>query len=154
MLLGLKMTPVAIQRAMDVVLFPVKRQPALVYLDDTSAFSKNVSNVMAHLWQALALLGNAEVTLKLKKCSFFAKKTNCLVPGRQPGRLELSKATTTTVLKLSDPTTESKQRSFLSFATYFAIMFQSFQPLQHSWTNGYEKATSHCSLPLQWPKMM
>lgn len=61
---GLKNVPGTSQRAMDVILFPVKRQFVLVYLDDTVLFSRSLRNHINHVEHILSLLQDAGAYLK------------------------------------------------------------------------------------------
>lgn len=64
---GLRNEQGPFQRAMVVVLAPVKWQTALVYLDDAVMFSKILEEHITHVRQALTLSREAGVTFKLKK---------------------------------------------------------------------------------------
>lgn len=63
----LKNAPATIQRATDVAGPLVKGHSALVYLDGTAVFSKDVNNHMAPLRHVLMLLRDVGVRLKQKK---------------------------------------------------------------------------------------
>jgi Reverse transcriptase (RNA-dependent DNA polymerase) len=61
------------QRAIDIIFSGVKWKTCLVYLDDVIVFSQSKKDHLAHVAEALTILGNAGLSLKLKRCHFFAK---------------------------------------------------------------------------------
>lgn len=71
---SLKDAPGTSQRAMGDIPSAVKGQYALVYLDDTVAFSKTVFNPRSQLPPVLGLLSEARVLFQLKECFFFHDK--------------------------------------------------------------------------------
>lgn len=77
------------QRSMDVMLSSARLQSALVHLDDIMVFLQNPNLHIAHLGQVLTLLRDEGVTLKLKKCFFFAEKIDYLEHAIRPERPEL-----------------------------------------------------------------
>jgi Reverse transcriptase (RNA-dependent DNA polymerase) len=70
---GLRNAPATFQRAIDIILSGVKWKTCLVYLDDVIVFSGSRSAHLAHVAEVLTLLGNAGLSLKLKKCHFFSE---------------------------------------------------------------------------------
>lgn len=60
--------PGTLQRTMEVMMFSVKWQHVLVYVDDVVVLSKTPANAIEHIRSVLALLQDANVILKLKKC--------------------------------------------------------------------------------------
>lgn len=73
LLSGLKNAPTTFQRIMDVILGTVKWQFALFYFDEIIFFLNTVSEQVEQVRQALQLLSENVVTLKLKKCSCFTE---------------------------------------------------------------------------------
>jgi Reverse transcriptase (RNA-dependent DNA polymerase) len=65
-LLFLHYTPATFQRAIDIILSGVRWKTCLVYLDDVIVFSKSKKDHLAHVAEALNLLGNAGLLIKLK----------------------------------------------------------------------------------------
>lgn len=90
---------------MNVILLSVKWKSALVYLDNTDVFSKTVWEHITYLRQVLTLLRDANVTVKFRKCPFFAKNINYLDHVIRRRRLKIAKTTTKAILELQDPTT-------------------------------------------------
>lgn len=58
-------------RTVDVILFSLKRQQTLLYLDDVSVFSETTAKYMDYVRSVLTVLRDAVVTLNIKKCDFF-----------------------------------------------------------------------------------
>ena len=71
---GLTNAPATFQRALDIILSPVKGQYCLVYIDDTIIFSKSPEEHLVHLDDVISLLDEAGLSLKLNKC-FFTKES-------------------------------------------------------------------------------
>ena len=85
----------------------------MVYLDDVIVFSNSKKDHLAHVAEALTLLGNAGLSLKLKKCHFFAETVDYLGHVIRPGRLGVAKKNTTALQKAPIPRTQTELRSFL-----------------------------------------
>lgn len=60
------------QKTIVVINATVRRQFALVYMDDTVLFCKTLEKYMLHIRETLILLNNAGVTFQLEKCQFTA----------------------------------------------------------------------------------
>ena len=65
---GLSNAPATFQRALDILLSGYKWKHCLVYLDDVIIHSKSGGEHIHHVDEILTTLGNAGVSLKLKKC--------------------------------------------------------------------------------------
>lgn len=63
---GLKNAPATSQRAMDIILAPVKWQHTLLCMGTVVIFSKIFEHHLNHVESALHLIGMAGITLKLK----------------------------------------------------------------------------------------
>jgi Reverse transcriptase (RNA-dependent DNA polymerase) len=50
----------------------------LVYLDDVMVFSRSSKFHLSHVAETLSILGNAGISLKLKKRNLFAETVDCL----------------------------------------------------------------------------
>jgi Reverse transcriptase (RNA-dependent DNA polymerase) len=74
----LRNTPATSQSYIDIILSGVKLKTCLVYLDDVIVFSKSKKDHIAHVAEALTLMGNAGLSLKLKQCHFFAETDDYL----------------------------------------------------------------------------
>ena len=87
---GLKNAPSTFQRTIDIVLATAKWKHAIVYLDDIVIFSRNVEEHMEHIASILAMLRNAGMTLKLKKCYFLQQRVDYLGHIVSPGKLAVA----------------------------------------------------------------
>lgn len=72
-----KNPPATSQRAIDIILGPVKWQHALVYTDDAVIFSNIAEEHLNHVDSILQLINKAGMTLELKKF-FFLDENNYL----------------------------------------------------------------------------
>ena len=88
---GLKNAPATFQRAVDIILFRVKWETALVYLNDVIVYSQTVTEHMMHVREVLRMLHTAGVSLKLAKCAFFDTSVTYLGHVIRPGRLEVER---------------------------------------------------------------
>ena len=91
---GLTNAPATFQRALDIILFGVKWQSCLVYIDDVIVYSKTHEEHIQHLDDVLGLLRAAGGTLKLRKCRFFRTTVKYLGHEITPGRLGVLQAHT------------------------------------------------------------
>ena len=66
-----KKTPAIFQRSVDIILSRVKRQLALVYLDDMIVYPSTAEAHLKHVREVLTLLQSAGVSLNLRKCNVF-----------------------------------------------------------------------------------
>lgn len=81
---------------------------------------------MAYLRQFLTLVKNSGITLKLKICSFLAKKGDYLLHVICPSLLEIAKTTTSAIKVLKNQTSETEVRSILSLCNVFRPFVPSF----------------------------
>ena len=87
---GLRNAPATFQRALDIILSGVRWQTCLIYLDDVIIFSKDIKSHLGHVDEILTLLGQAGITLKLKKCEFFQPRVDYLGHVITPGKLAVA----------------------------------------------------------------
>lgn len=79
---------------MDLFLSTVKMRYVLVYPDDIVIFCGFSSEHIAKVLQALNLLRNAEIIIRLKKCSLFNNTIDYLGNVIRARRLEIASQTT------------------------------------------------------------
>lgn len=89
---------------MNVIHLTVKSQFSLVYPDDIVIFFKSISDHLGHPWLVLGLLLDAQVLLKLKKCSIFDDKTNYLGHVIKLGKVAILENRTNCKSRLKKPT--------------------------------------------------
>lgn len=75
---GLSNAPATFQRMMDVLLAGLKWNSCLVYLDDVVVFSKSINEHIERLEAILLRFRQANLKLKLSKCSFLATSLKVL----------------------------------------------------------------------------
>jgi hypothetical protein len=85
----------------------------LVYLDEVIVFSMSNTDHLAHVSEALTLLGKAVLSLKLNKCHLFAETVDYLGHVFRPGRLGVAEKNTTALKAAPLPCTQTELRSFL-----------------------------------------
>lgn len=94
MFFGLRNTLRTFQGTIDLILFTVKLQSALLYLNDIVAFLKTPEEHICYMPHVLTLLNSAGATLKLKKCKIFGDTIDYLRYVIRPQRLEVASHTT------------------------------------------------------------
>jgi Reverse transcriptase (RNA-dependent DNA polymerase) len=116
---GLRNAPATFQRAIDIILSGVKWKTCLVYLDDVIVFSKSKADHLAHVAEAHTLLGQAGLSLKLKKCHVFAETVDYLGHVIRPGRLRVAEKNTVALTTAPPPRTQTELRSFLGLCNVY-----------------------------------
>jgi Reverse transcriptase (RNA-dependent DNA polymerase) len=91
----------------------------LVYLDDVIVYSGSRSAHLAHVAEVLTLLGNAGLSLQLKKCHFFSETVDYLGHVMRPGRLGVAEKNTTALKTAPLPRTQTELRSFLGLCNVY-----------------------------------
>jgi hypothetical protein len=109
---GLRNAQATFQRAIDIILSGFKWKTCLVYLDDVIVFSQSKKDHLAHVAEALTLPGNAGLSLKLKKCHFFAETVDYLGHVIRPGRLVVTEKNTSALKSPPLPRTQTELRFF------------------------------------------
>ena len=87
---GLKNAPATFQRVVDIILFRVQWQHALIYLDDVIVYSTTVEAHFEHVRDALTLLQTAGVSPKQRNCSFCETSVDYLGHVAHQGKLEVA----------------------------------------------------------------
>lgn len=79
--------PETFQRGLEVILSRFKWITCFVYIEDTIIFSKYVKEHIQRVADIRTALGDAGVTLKIKKCTFFSDTVEYLRHIIKPGKL-------------------------------------------------------------------
>lgn len=87
---GLRNVPTSLQRTLYIIISGVRFWTCLVYLDDVLILSKSVEDHIKHLYEVLQLLQDGDISIKLRKCSFFRKAVDCIGHALLPGRLTVA----------------------------------------------------------------
>lgn len=95
--------PRTFQRTMDFILFSVKRQFVLKYLDDIVVPYKTPEQPIEHVRKVLSLLNSAGAAFKLSKCNFFTYIIAYLYLVIHPRQLEPVFHITDAILGLKPP---------------------------------------------------
>jgi hypothetical protein len=126
---GLRNAPATFHRAIDIILSGVKWKTCSVYLDDVIVFSKSKKDHLTHVAEALTLPGNAGLSLKLKKCHFFAETVDYLGHVIRPGRLNVAEKNTTALKTAPLPRTQTELRSFLGLCNIYRRFVPKFSAI-------------------------
>ena len=123
---GLRNAPATFQRALDIILSGVRWQTCLIYLDDVIIFSKDIKSHLGHVDEILTLLGQAGITLDLKKCKFFQPRVD--YPGHviTPGKLAVALDNTKAFANCTFPRNVTQMPSFLGVANMYRRFIKNF----------------------------
>jgi hypothetical protein len=117
--MGLKNSPLTLQRVMEAVLRGLNWKFSLVYLDDIIVFSKTFSDHLSHLRQIFDRLRTAGLTLHPAKCSFAKKEfrylgdiVNCKDISADPEKV-------TAIETYPVPVNLKQLRAFLGLSGYY-----------------------------------
>lgn len=106
----LKNSPVAFHYVLDIIPSSVNCQFALVFPETIVIFWQTPCKHISRLRLVLSLLKKSDVTLNLRKCTFFTNMIHYSLHFPS-GRLEVASHTTDDICDLNTPTTETKLRS-------------------------------------------
>lgn len=99
----LKNALASFQRAAKTILTRAKWEFALVFPDDTTVFSKSITEPLGHVPIVAELLRKPEVTLKFSKHSFFYNTASFLGQTIRPGKLAVDNKNRKAVRKFLPP---------------------------------------------------
>lgn len=146
--LGLHNAPGLFQRTMNVILSPIKWQFALLYMDNTTIFSRNTDEHISHIRPVFLILHKDGVTLNLKECSLFTEKIEYLRHFIQSDKLEAANRVTEAIGVYSHGTTLMSWNHSSDYATYTGGLFWIFWAKLHSLTRRSERANWRHLIPL------
>jgi hypothetical protein len=92
-------------------------------------FSSSRQAHLQHVNEALTLLGNSGLSLKLKKCHFFSDTVDYLGHVLRPGRLGVAEKNTTALRTAPLPRTQTELRSFLGLCNVYRRFVPHFSAL-------------------------
>jgi hypothetical protein len=95
-----------------------------VYLDDVIVFSPSRKDHLPHVAEALTLLGDAGLSLKLKKCHFFSETVDYIGHVIRPGRSGVAEKNTLALRTAPYPRTQTDLRSFLGLCNVYRRFVQ------------------------------
>ena len=123
---GLCNAPATFQRTLEILLAGLRWKSCLVYLDDIIVFYRSIEDHFTHLGEILAILKEAGLSLKLKKCNFFTKTVDYLGHVIRPGKLEVAEKNTAALQGFKEPTTQTQLRSFLGMCNVYRRFVPNF----------------------------
>ena len=121
---GLNSSPSVYQALMSRVLHNLLGSIAYCYIDDIVIFSKNIAEHFEHLEKVFSRLEEADLTLKLQKCSFFKKEITYL--GYRISRDGISLKDECKIKKAPRPINVKSLQRFLGTANYFRKFIPNF----------------------------
>lgn len=111
--IGFKTHPRLFHRTLDLIRTRFKWKTFLVYMYYRIIFSKDIDEHIHPVDEILTTLGEARVTLKLKKCLFFSTCLEYLGHIINPGRLSIDQTHMKCSKAAKPPTNQSARRLFL-----------------------------------------
>lgn len=104
---------------MDIIRSSVNWKFHLTYLDGIVVFWLSRRDHTTHVRQALSLLQDVGITLKLKKCNVFTRAFDYFSIVIPPQRLEIAAHTTNAIIKLKPSSNITEFFSFLALCNVF-----------------------------------
>lgn len=117
--LGLEIVPVALQRALNVILALRKWQTAIVYLNDVIVFLKDAEQHIRQVDRVLRLMSEGRMSLKLQKCFVLFYNIDYQRHVLLSNKLKVSSKTKKAIKSLSYPTDVYAIRSFLDLCNVY-----------------------------------
>lgn len=114
---------------MDVVLATVEWQYGLVYIDDITIFLMTPKKHLQHSYKLLKLLKKAEMTIKMKKCSFFSETKDYLAYIVAPGKVHVATKTTAAIKALQYRAAATELWSLLGLCNVYRRLVPNFAKL-------------------------
>ena len=130
---GLTNLPAQFQRLMNKILSKYIGKTCLVFLDDIIVFSKTEQEHVQHVREILETIHAANLTLKLKKCSFGQRKVDLLGYVVSEKGISPQESKISAIRDLPNPKTVKEIRSFLGMSGYYRQCIEGYadiaQPL-------------------------
>jgi len=123
---GLTNAPATFQHALDNILYRLKWQLCLVYLDDVIIFSASAELHVKEVDVVLTRLREAGVTLNLERCTWFSDEFEYLGHIVRPGQLHVHCKNIDALKHASFPTTKTQLESFLGMCNVYRCFLKNF----------------------------
>lgn len=114
-------TPAAFKDIIVIILSGVKRNFFYVFLDDIAIFSKISQEQIAYTKIVLRPLDETDITLRLKKCSFFTNSVDDICHVMNPDRLKIVNDTAGAIGELDVHREAAELRSLLGPSNIFSL---------------------------------
>ena len=130
--MGLKNSGCTFQRMMDKILRPLISKVCHVYQDDVIVFFMTAEQHKLDLESVVELLKDAQLKIKLRKCSYFQKEIE--FPGHciAKGHINPTKSKIEALFTYNAPRTVKQLFSFLGLASYYRKFIENFTKLAHA----------------------
>lgn len=122
----IKNLPATFRRAVDIIFSFVKRQYALVYLDDTITVSTSITKQLLHLDTILRMSVKAGRKPKLKKCFFLQVAVDCVGHVVYSRKLSVASKTVNAIQSMTHPKKVVELRSFPELCSFYHRFVQNF----------------------------
>lgn len=132
---GLSNAPSTFQRMMDVMLAGLKWNTCLVYLDDIVVFAPNFNEHLLRLESVLKCLRQANLKLKLSKCSFFVSRLKILGYVVDSSGFSPDPSKIEAVQMFPTPLNVKQVQSFIGLCSYYRKFIPDFALLARPLTN-------------------
>ena len=131
---GLTNAPATFQKLMNDILRPIKKQFALVYLDDVIIFSKTIEDHIKHIKYVFQLLRQEGLKIKLEKCAFLQKEVEYLGHIVTEDGIKPDPKKQQAIHNYPTPKNVDQVRSFLGLAGYYRKFVKNYADKAHSLT--------------------
>jgi hypothetical protein len=136
---GLNNATSAYRRLMDVIFKGEIGKSVVVYIDDIIVMSKTFDEHLAHLRETFSRLRDANLKLKLKKCSFAMNGIHCLGFVLNKDGYQPSPKNVAALKSLPIPNNIHDLQKFLGMAGYYRRMVKSYSNLTKPLTDLLQK---------------
>ena len=131
---GLTNAPATFQKLMNDILRPIKKEFALVYLDDIIIFSKTIESHIKHIQIVFDLLRREGLKIKPNKCTFLQKEVEYLGHIVTEDGIKPDPKKQEAIRNYPVPKNVDHLRSFLGLAGYYRKFVKNYADKAHSLT--------------------